>query len=79
MTATVTMWEAKAPAGRGDDLAAWARQHAPADARVYASADDRVVVIAPAPLALPEPPGDLRDRPPHAWDFTELTAGHAAP
>jgi hypothetical protein len=75
----VTMWEATAVAGRGVELAAWALRVAPDGARVYGSADDRVVVIGPAPLALPPCPGDLVDRPPHAWDFTELTAGHTAP
>jgi hypothetical protein len=66
------MWEAKAAAGQGGELTAWARQNAPTGSRVYASADDRVVVIAPAPLKLPPVPPDLLDRPPHAWDFTEI-------
>jgi hypothetical protein len=69
------MWEAKAAAGRGPALAAWARAHAPAGARVYASADERVVVIAPAPLELPVPTAGLVDRPAHSWDFAELTQG----
>ena len=73
------MWEAKATAGRGADLAAWALAHAPAGARLYASADDRVVVIAAAPLVLPDVPGELCGRPPHAWDFEELTPDDAAP
>ncbi len=69
------MWEAKAAAGRGGELAAWALAQAPGGARVYASADGRVVVIVPAPLTIGTPPGELLDRPPHAWDFEELTPG----
>jgi hypothetical protein len=75
----VTMWEAKAAAGRGADLAAWAVAQVPTGARVYASADDRVVVIGAAPLVLPDVPASLCDRPPHTWEFAELTAGHTAP
>lgn len=68
----VTMWEARASAGRGADLVAWATSHAPAGGDVYASSDDRVVIIAAAPLELPAVPAELVDRSPHAWDFAKV-------
>jgi hypothetical protein len=73
------MWEARAAEGRTDDLAAWALAHLPdgAEATVYRSVgEDRVVVVATwhagEPRDLPEPPGDLVARPPHAWDFVAV-------
>lgn len=37
--------------------------------------DERVVVVSVwdgTPVPLPEPPGELVARPPHAWDFTTV-------
>jgi hypothetical protein len=66
---TTRMWEAVAAAGKVDELVAWAVQHAPPDAQVYRSADDRVVVIDPTGAGLPDAPAALLSRPPHTWDF----------
>jgi hypothetical protein len=66
------MWEAKAADGRADDLLAWTLQHAAPDAKIYRSADDRIVVIDPTDTDLPDPPADLLARPPHAWRFTQV-------
>jgi hypothetical protein len=71
MTRTL-MWEAKAAAGRADDLLAWTLQHAAPDAQVYRSADQRIVVIDPSDTDLPDPPADLLARPAHAWRFTPI-------
>ena len=66
------MWEAVAAPGRRDDLAAWAASAWPG-AAVYASADDRVVVIADGAVPPdPEPPEGLVARAPHGWDFERL-------
>jgi uncharacterized protein YijF (DUF1287 family) len=67
------MWEAKAAAGRGGDLVAWALDHSPTGARVYRSADGRVVVIDEAGAGLPEAPPDLLARPPHVWSFERVS------
>ncbi len=80
---TALMWEAKAAAGRGADLLAWARAQglAPAPARreTYAAPGDRVLVItwwhAPYDADLPElptPPGALTARPAHRWRFSQV-------
>ncbi|GAB2485253.1 hypothetical protein GCM10027265_40830 [Jatrophihabitans fulvus] len=66
------MWEAKAAAGRADDLLAHALRHADADAQVFRSADDRVVVIDPSGRGVPDPPADLVERPAHSWPFTRV-------
>jgi hypothetical protein len=63
------MWEAKAVAGREDELLAFALAHAPAGADVYRSADARVVVIDRSGAGLPEAPADLLARPVHQWRF----------
>ncbi|MGF1426397.1 hypothetical protein [Kitasatospora sp. LaBMicrA B282] len=72
------MWEAKAAAGRGAELLAWAREHAlPAGAarvELFSAPGDRVLVISwwPAgvdPAAPAEPPSDLLARPVHRWGF----------
>ena len=65
------MWEAVAAPGRGGDLLAWVAAHAAGDARVFGSRDGRVVVVARAPLELPDPPAEMLGRPPHRWDFAE--------
>ena len=69
---TTRMWEAVAAPGRVDDLVAWVVRHAPTDAQVYRSPDDRVVVIDPTVTELPSPPSDLIARAAHAWDFDEV-------
>ena len=66
------MWEAVAAADRIDDLVVWALQHAPPDARVYRSVDDRVVLIDPTACELPSPPSALVARAPHTWEFEEV-------
>ena len=66
------MWEAKAAPGRADDLLAWAVEHAAADAQIYRSPDDRVVVIDPTDTDLPDAPPELLARPAHAWRFTPV-------
>ena len=75
---TTRMWEAKAAPGRLDDLVAWAVRAAPADAQVYRSADDRVVVIDPSGSRLPEPPAELMARPAHSWDFEPVPRDETA-
>jgi hypothetical protein len=66
------MWEAKAADDRADELLAWVLEHAAPDARVYRSADGRVVVIDDGSAALPEVPAGLLARPAHAWHFTPV-------
>ena len=63
------MWEAKAAPGRAAELLAWTLEHAPPGARVYRSADGRVVVIDETGTGLPDAPPGLLARPPHAWPF----------
>ena len=63
------MWEVRAAAHRVDELLAWVLEHAPTDADVYRSADERVVVIDRSGTGLPDAPAELVDRPPHAWRF----------
>ncbi|MDT4917818.1 MAG: hypothetical protein QOH89_2518 [Pseudonocardiales bacterium] len=71
MTRTL-MWEAKAADGRADELLAWVLEHAPTEANVYRSADDRIVVIDDTGTELPAPPAELLARPAHAWHFTPV-------
>jgi hypothetical protein len=72
---TTRMWEAVAVPGKLDDLVAWTQQHAPADAQIYRSADDRVVVIDRTGAGLPDAPDDLLARPAHIWDFEPVVGG----
>lgn len=67
------MWEARAAAGRTDELVAWVRAAvAGLRAEVYRSAE-RVVVLLHDPVGgLPDPPADLVARSPHAWDFERV-------
>ncbi|MFJ7151943.1 hypothetical protein ACIQVT_27760 [Streptomyces sp. NPDC100445] len=80
------MWEARAVAGRGEELLAWARAQAlsPAPARreTFRAPEDRVLVVtwwdAPydAPLPeLPEPGAELVTRAVHRWRFEAVTDG----
>ncbi len=66
------MWEAKAAEGRAEELLAWVLEHAAPGARVYRSADARVVVVDDSNTALPEAPAELLDRPAHEWRFTPV-------
>lgn len=77
------MWEARAAAGRGAELLAWARTQAaqalpepPLRGEAFTAPGDRVLVITwwDAPYdaelpELPEPPGELAGRAPHRWRF----------
>jgi hypothetical protein len=63
------MWEAVAATGKLDELVTWAVRNAPADAQVYRSVDDRVVIIDPTGSGPTEAPSELLSRPPHSWDF----------
>ncbi|MFJ3925714.1 hypothetical protein [Streptomyces sp. NPDC090022] len=85
MSLTVAlMWEARATAGRGDELLEWARSqvlaHEPVHREVLRAPQDRVLVItwwhAPALSAdlpeLPEPAADLITRPVHRWRFESV-------
>ncbi|WP_353944209.1 hypothetical protein ABII15_23185 [Streptomyces sp. HUAS MG91] len=74
------MWEARAVAGRGDELLAWARaqplEREPARRETLRAPQDRVLVITWWDAAydaelpeLPEPDGDLVTRAVHRWRF----------
>ncbi|PKT73051.1 hypothetical protein CW362_11090 [Streptomyces populi] len=77
------MWEARAVAGRGEDLLAWVRgQKVPGEPvrqEVLRAPQDRVLVItwwdaeyhAELP-ELPDPDGDLVSRPVHRWRFEQV-------
>jgi hypothetical protein len=78
------MWEARAVAGRGEELLAWAGEQelAPAPLRreTFRAPQDRVLVItwwdapydAPGLPELPEPGGELVTRPVHRWRFEQV-------
>lgn len=77
------MWEARAVAGRGDELLAWARAQrlAPEPLRreTFRAPQDRVLVITwwdaeyDAELPeLPEPDGGLVTRAVHRWRFESV-------
>ena len=72
---TTRMWEAVAATGKIDQLVAWALQHAPTEAQVYRSADDRVVIIDATGGGPPDAPTELLSRPPHSWDFEPVLRG----
>ncbi|MFF8969679.1 hypothetical protein [Streptomyces sp. NPDC014995] len=74
------MWEARAAAGRGEDLLGWARgqrlPREPLRREVFRAPQDRVLVITwwdaeyDAELPeLPEPAGELVGRAVHRWRF----------
>ncbi|MFF3845205.1 hypothetical protein [Streptomyces sp. NPDC002328] len=77
------MWEARAVAGRGDELLAWARAqslaHTPLRRETLRAPQDRVLVITwwdaeyDAELPeLPEPDGELVTRAVHRWRFESV-------
>ncbi|HEY3736594.1 MAG TPA: hypothetical protein VGL26_04055 [Jatrophihabitans sp.] len=69
----VLMWEVRVAEGRLEDLIAYAKQHADPSAEIYAAHDpDRLVLIDPSGLGLPDVPGDLVARPAHAWPFGKI-------
>ncbi|MBW5481442.1 hypothetical protein [Streptomyces bambusae] len=92
MTATVTlMWEARAVAGRGNELLEWARAQVlarePVRRETFRAPQDRVLVLTwweAADLAaelpeLPEPAADLITRPVHRWRFESVEAEVSEP
>ncbi|WP_203657649.1 hypothetical protein [Actinocatenispora rupis] len=80
----VRMWEARAYRDGFAELLDWVcedavpgLESAPGhlDTEVFSAADRRVVVISRwrgEPAVMPEPPGHLVPRDPHAWDFTPV-------
>ncbi len=85
MTTVALMWEARAVAGRGDELLAWVReQRLPAEPlrrEVLRAPQDRVLVLTwwdaeyDAELPeLPEPDGELVMRAVHRWRFESVAA-----
>ncbi|MFD8738973.1 hypothetical protein ACFV06_29255 [Streptomyces sp. NPDC059618] len=82
MTVAV-MWEARAVAGRGEDLLAWVREQKvpgrPVRQEVLRAPQDRVLVItwwdaefhAELP-ELPDPDGELVSRAVHRWRFESV-------
>ena len=65
------MWEARAAAGRLDELVEYVLNNADPSAQVYRSDvdDPRVVVIDPTGRGVGEVPAGLLARPAHAWAF----------
>lgn len=83
MTTVALMWEARAVAGRGEELLAWARTQElpvrPLRRETLRAPQDRVLVITwwdaecDAELPeLPEPGGELVSRAVHRWRFESL-------
>ncbi|MEV7926581.1 hypothetical protein [Kitasatospora sp. NPDC088779] len=76
------MWEARAAAGRGAELASWVREVALPSVRgsaglvrteLLGAPGERVLLITwwtgePVPVA--DPPADLLGRPVHRWSFS---------
>lgn len=81
------MWEARATAGRGGELHAWAREFALPAVRgadglerveLFTAPGERVLLIAlwaGEPQPVPEPPAELLARPVHHWTFTRTDVG----
>ncbi|MEU6093980.1 hypothetical protein [Streptomyces sp. NPDC047079] len=80
------MWEARAVAGRGEDLLAWARAQEltppPLRRETFRAPQDRVLVITwwDADLSadlpeLPEPDGESVTRAVHRWRFEAVDGG----
>lgn len=68
------MWEVAASADQVGELLEWVMSHAPEEAQVYRSVDDkaRVVVIDPtgrADVVLAQVPSHMVLRAAHAWKF----------
>ncbi|MEV6730159.1 MULTISPECIES: hypothetical protein [unclassified Streptomyces] len=85
MGAVALMWEARAAAGRGNELLEWARSQVlarePVRRELLRGPQDRVLVVtwweAAEGLAaelpeLPEPDADLITRPVHRWRFESV-------
>lgn len=81
----VRMWEARAHPAAFAELLSWVCDTAVPSieleprhltSEVYSSTDHRIVVISKwrgsEPVPLPDPPGHLVARPPHAWDFAQV-------
>lgn len=78
------MWEARAAAGRGEELLAWARRQElptrPLRRETLRAPQDRVLVITwwdapyddPDLPELPEPEGDVVTRAVHRWRFESV-------
>ena len=66
------MWEARAAAGRIEELVAHAVAGTDAAAQIYRSADDRVVVIDVTGRGPGDVPAELMSRPPHVWMFDRV-------
>ncbi|AKJ11342.1 hypothetical protein ABB07_15290 [Streptomyces incarnatus] len=80
------MWEARAAAGRGEELLAWVRGQRltkePLRRETFRAPQDRVLVITwwDAPYdaelpELPEPDGELVTRAVHRWRFEPVADG----
>lgn len=67
----VVMWEGRAAEGRLEELIAYVRAHAAAQAQIYRGADGppRVVVIDPSGVGITGVPAELLARAPHQWEF----------
>ncbi|MFE4518863.1 hypothetical protein ACFRMQ_32300 [Kitasatospora sp. NPDC056783] len=76
------MWEARAAAGRGAELAVWARESALPALRGSAGLERLELLSAPGervllitwwsgePVPVADPPAELLGRPAHRWSFT---------
>jgi hypothetical protein len=68
------MWEVRAASGRLDELVDYVRAAADPAAQIFRSGepDERVVVIDPSGIGVPDVPRELIARPPHLWSFDEV-------
>jgi hypothetical protein len=78
------MWEVRSHPEGFSDLLSWVCEAAlpkvevhpsHVSSEVFSSTDHRIVVISKwrgSPQDLPDPPGHLVARAPHAWDFTPV-------
>ncbi|WP_327133233.1 hypothetical protein OG311_22750 [Streptomyces sp. NBC_01343] len=85
MSTVALMWEARAAAGRGNELLEWARsqvlEREPVRRELLRAQQDRVLVVTWWEAAegvaaqlpeLPEPADDLITRPVHRWRFESV-------
>ncbi|MFE2551368.1 hypothetical protein ACFXGI_22875 [Streptomyces sp. NPDC059355] len=85
MSTVALMWEARATAGRGNELLEWARsqvlEREPVRRELLRAPQDRVLVVTWWEAAegvaaqlpeLPEPAADLITRPVHRWRFESV-------